>query len=64
MCGNTVSRNNYVIRCIGGPSASCLQNQYSQMVERKGAFNQNAGHLGRWWAQRPPKTTTKDSAQS
>ena len=33
------------------------------LVERKVAFNQNAGNLGRWWTQRPPKTTSKESAQ-
>ena len=30
---------------------------------RKGAFNQNAGNLGRQWTQRPPKTTSEDSAR-
>ena len=48
---------------MGGPAAHGLQNQYSQMLERKGAFNQNAGNLGRWWTQHPPKTTSEDSAR-
>ena len=29
------------------------------MVERKGAFNQNTGNLGRWWTQCPPKPPLK-----
>ena len=32
-------------------------------VERKIAFNQSAGHLGRWWTQCHPKPTSKESAQ-
>ena len=39
----------------GCPAAHCLQNQYSQMVEKKVAFNQNAGNLGRRWTQHSPK---------
>ena len=34
---------------IGGvPTAHSLQKQYSQMVERKDAFNQNANNLRKW----------------
>ena len=56
------SLDGFVIKL--GPAACHLQNQYSQMlVERKDAFNQNAGNLGRWWTQRPHKTTSQDSAQ-
>ena len=51
--------------CGGGaPGACCLHSPYLQMVERKGPFNQNAGNLGRWWPQRPPKTTSRDSTLS
>ena len=32
------------------------------LIGRKGAFDQNAGHLGRWWTQHPPETTSEDSA--
>ena len=37
-------------------AAGGLHNQYSQMAERKGAFHQNAGSLGRWWTQQHPQT--------
>ena len=33
------------------------------LVERKVAFNQKAGNLGRWWTQCPQKTTSEDSAR-
>ena len=33
--------------------ACCLQNQYSPAVDRKVAFNQNAGNLGKRWTQHP-----------
>ena len=33
------------------------------LAERKFAFNQNAGSLGRWWPHCPAKTGSKDSAQ-
>ena len=31
-------------------------------VDRKVAFNENAGNLGRRWTQHPQKTTSEDSA--
>ena len=47
-----------------GLAAHLLKNLYSQKPgERKVAFNQNAGNLGRWWTQCPPKTISEDSAQ-
>ena len=33
------------------------------LIERKDAFNQSAGNLGRRWIQSPPKTTSENSAQ-
>ena len=33
------------------------------VIERKDACNQNAGSLGRWGIQHPPKTTSRDSAR-
>lgn len=30
------------------------------LLEKKFAFNQDAGNLGRWWTQFLPKTTSED----
>ena len=46
-----------------GSAVHSLHSQYSQMsIERKVAFNQNGGNLGRWGTQRRPKTACKDTA--
>lgn len=52
----------------GGPAAHSLQNQLSthkhvERKERKSAFNQDPGNLGRWWTQCLQKTTSEGSAQ-
>ena len=47
----------------GIPAAHSLQNQHSQMTERKGTFHKNASNLGRWWTPHLSKPTSKDSAQ-
>lgn len=46
-------------------AAHRLKNQYTrerQMLQRKVAFNENAGNLGRWWS--APKTTCEDFQSS
>lgn len=46
-----------------GPAVHPSKNQYlrerQMLIKRKGAFNQNPGNLGRWWARCPLKPALK-----
>ena len=39
------------------------EKEKEMLVEREVTFNENAGNLGIWWTQYPPKAISENSAQ-